>query len=506
MMVSRVAVLVGAVLSLGVITGCGEGGLAGDAPQVLAEVSASRGDLRVTIIENGSLKSANATAIAARTAGVITWVVDQGAVVEAGDLLLELESNQTLRKLDDRRIELDNLQRELAEATGAAELYVLESERSLAEAQQKVTFAEMALNQYRDGTAPLRQRELALAIERAETNRDEAVELLDRLPALLEEGFVTSAEVRESELAAREREQDLEQARANLTVFETFERPQRLAELQADVGQAALGLEREKRKIENETASKAAAVRSATYRIERKQAEIAELEVEVAAMTIHAPVQGLVVYGDGSGHRWRQEAPLDVGQEVRRNKVVMRLPDLSQMVVSVGVDEGSITRLAEGQQTITRIEGIDGEFVGTVQQIASTATEDWRRSVKEYDTTVTLGDIEGIAFRPDMSASVEILVAHHTDVLLLPVEAVYSRGREAYCYVRSGSGIRRQPLELGPANDEMVIIEGGLKPGTKALVLSREPTDEEIEGGSAGDGAAAGAPGPAVLLGGWGAR
>ena len=47
----------------------------------------------------------------------------------------------------------------------------------------------MELEQYQGGTAPLREAELALGVERAETELTEADELVVRMPALLAEGF-----------------------------------------------------------------------------------------------------------------------------------------------------------------------------------------------------------------------------------------------------------------------------------------------------------------------------
>ena len=97
----------------------------------------------------------------------------------------------------------------------------------------------------------------------------------------------------------------------------------------------------------------------------------------------------MVVYGDGLGHRWRRDAPLEVGQEVRKNRAIMRLPDMTAMIVEVGVDEGYISMIEPGQTAVTTVEGTPDRFYGSVGRIS--ATEDWRRDVKEFLTEVGFG-------------------------------------------------------------------------------------------------------------------
>lgn len=72
------------------------------------------------------------------------------------------------------------------------------------------------------------------------------------------------------------------------------------------------------------------------------------------------------------------------------------------------------------------------------------------------------------------SASVEVQVADHTGVLILPRAAFLSTGGEALAYVLSGDRAERREVSFGAQNDTQVEVVSGLQAGERVITSSYE--------------------------------
>ncbi|MDA3962992.1 MAG: hypothetical protein PF961_19580 [Planctomycetota bacterium] len=452
--------------------GCGEQ-VSGEGSNVLARYQVARGDLEVTITESGSLRSAEATHIVARTKGWLTFVIPDGSQVEEGAMLMELENSERVDKLERVRLDLGEAERNLNKAKSELKLHELEAAKTLVDAERKLRFARLELEQYEKGTAGLKENDLRLKVERAKVELEQEEDRLKRMPALLEEGFVTQSELNNSKLRVREMRQDLDTHVRNLEVFLEFERPKETERLTADVAGAEIQLERDTQSVAGQRAEKQAEVEKHTYTLERKTEEKGEVEEHVSNLVITAPRRGIVVHGNPQRRHWQAKEDFAIGDEIKWNQTVMSLPDLTDMIVEVGINEVYIDKAVVGMHTVTKIESLGESFPGEVRKIAATASQ--RYDVKEYKTEITMGDTGGRTFRPGMSARVTIQIAAYKDVLSVPLDAVYERDGATYVYVERGGAPVKTPVTLGDANDDFVVITEGLSEGETVLVLGIEP-------------------------------
>jgi multidrug efflux pump subunit AcrA (membrane-fusion protein) len=98
--------------------------------------------------------------------------------------------------------------------------------------------------------------------------------------------------------------------------------------------------------------------------------------------------------------------------------------------------------------------------------------------LKVYLTTIIIDGTHDWV-KPGMSAKVEILVDHLTDVVYVPVQAVTPVDDRQYCYVMGAFGPNRHEVEIGQFNDEFIEVKKGLKEGD--LVLLRPPDGADKE-------------------------
>jgi len=101
----------------------------------------------------------------------------------------------------------------------------------------------------------------------------------------------------------------------------------------------------------------------------------------------------------------------------------------------------------------------------------------WVKSgTQKYDVVIDIEDGQlPDDIKPQISASVEIVLDELTDVLYIPIQAVHTVKGEHVVYVKSGLGdsYKEQKVTLGKMNSSFVQITNGLSSSDQ--VLTSEP-------------------------------
>ena len=92
----------------------------------------------------------------------------------------------------------------------------------------------------------------------------------------------------------------------------------------------------------------------------------------------------------------------------------------------------------------------------------------WTGNVVKYDTIIELPSVEGL--KPGMSAEVEVIMARHENVLMVPTAAVVETNRGYACWVETAEGTQRRTLELGDSSDMFIVVEAGLQEGDEVVL------------------------------------
>lgn len=465
-----------AILIVAMLASCGGGSQSPVTGEPLATYTVERGDLDVAVEESGRLTSAKPVLIQVIEGGKILTVVAEGTQVKKGDLLIGLESKTLIDEAETTRMDIGVSQRLLVSDAEDIRLYAQASDKALADAKRALRFARLALEQYRDGKAPLDRQDREIEVRRSAVELTDADEKAKRMPGLLEKGFVNPAELRQAELDAEAKRQAARKAKNGMDFFDRFEQPQQLAKLEADVSGAEIALASETQQVESKRQNKAEELKREEAKLIRLKEKSAKFDERIANLRIVAPSDGVVVYGDPEA-RYGETTRLEVGLELSAGMQVMSLPDLSAMVAEASVSESNVARIAAGMPATVTVEGLgDRTFHGTVGRIAITAIQAWMEA-KRYRTTVTLDDAQGAAFRPDMTCRVRIRIAKLADVVQVPIDAVSVREGKAWCWVKTTRGREKRTIELGQSSDAKVEVKSGLAPGEECLLFAVEPHD-----------------------------
>ncbi len=402
----------------------------------------SRTNMTVSVIEQGTLESSNNTEIKCKVRGfsTVTYVVPAGTVVEKGQELVRLDT-----KVIEEQHSLTKTNTFIAEAT-------------LAQTQANVEKANIAIEAYEKGRFRSQLQALEKELAAHKRNLRTARKMHERSETLFRQGYVTQLEVEGNAFTVTQAELELKVKETEIKVLKEFTRKMQMETLNG-----------------NKTASESKlAADQAGLAMEVKRRDRAAEELEDCV--IRAEQSGLVIYPSAAS--WKSTPDVTEGATVRKDQVLLLMPDLTQMQVKLGVHESVIDRVRPGLKAIVTLP--DRTLEATVSEVASVTRPAgwWTGNVVKYDTVIELPSDKGL--KPGMSAEIEIILAVHKDILTIPVAAVVETEDGDFCWVETPEGPKRRVLELGDSNDVFVEVIAGLNEGEK-VVLNPTALIEEAE-------------------------
>lgn len=494
----------------------------------------TRGDMRITVREQGEVKALRETSVRSEVEGqaTIIYLVPEGSQVDQGDKLVELDAHALKDREANQAITVERANATLVNAQQNVQILDKELQAEEAAARSRLEIAQINLEKHLG-----RIRETLPNGEFADgnTNRD----MLGRLRELVADTRHTGLIQSVLELVGEENldrdsgnlaQQILDQidkirlAIADLKLKEdTLEHSKRLAakdyitrnelekhklDFDSQASRVRLswneldllinyGLKAEKidleLKVDNAQLELDKVVASATARRARENAELSSRESEyelakgrldnlrtqIENAVIYAPTPGLVVYAK-VGDSWRSREVVEEGISVRQRQSLIVLPDVSTMIAELSVAEADIDKVVVGQIALVEVDAFPDEpFTARVTRVSPLPDSGsrWSNSNKKvYKTEVTLDGVNTV-LRPGMSSTVEILIGEIRDVLFIPIQGVIRQGSVHYVWKLGPDGPIATLVKVGRSNLSHVELLEGIEEGDQIL-LSR-PSDRQ---------------------------
>ncbi|GAB4386910.1 MAG: hypothetical protein Kow0022_17270 [Phycisphaerales bacterium] len=446
-------------------------------------VPAEKGSFDILTLATGELEAKERIELRNRLdkSASIIWIIPEGSFVQAGDKLVELNSESIKDAIDEVEIQLNEAKIDLTNAESSLEIQKSENESKLRKAQLAVDLAKLALQQWiKEDQQKIEQLELDISL--AELDVERLTDKYNRDLELIKRDFISRDQLKSDEAAKTRADATLERARRDLELYKDFIRVRERKQKESDVTEAEAELERVKAENEINLDARRSTVESRRERVEQRQQRLDELNQQFSYCTVVAPSPGLVVYGStvqSDNFRMGNDGPLQVGRQVAPNELLIVLPDTSQMVAKVKVHESLAARVRPGQPAQVRIDAAGKKtFTGTVESVGVMAESGgWRDpNRREYSVRVMLDpgqDTDGL--KPSMRCEASIQLGQVIDVVHVPVQAVFIDGSVTYVYTPRGGKFRRVPVRLGQRSDTRAEIVAGIDAGTPVLVRAPKP-------------------------------
>jgi HlyD family secretion protein len=447
--------------------------LTGDMPSFAVK----RGPLRISVTESGTIQAREQIILKCEVEGrtTILSLVEEGTRVKKGDLLVELDSSGLLDAKVDQQIRVQNTEASFIGARENLAVSENQAKSDVDKAELAFEFAKQDLRKYIEGEYQNERKEMESRITLAKEELQTTEEKLKWSQKLFEKEYISQTELQIDELSAHKNKLDLELAENNLRLLEDFTHPRELAELESDVKQAEMALERTNRKAKADVVQAEAELRAKESEFGRQQDKLKKNEEQIAKTKIYAPADGLVIYATSAqsrGFRGNQE-PLTEGSAVNERQELIYLPTATAVKAVVKVHETSLQKVKPGLPVVVTVDALPGKtFTGRVEKIAPLpdAQMVWMNpDLKIYNTEVYL-EGEGDYLRTGMSCKAEIIIEEYDDAIYIPVQAVLRVGGEPTVYVLGSKEFEPRGVEIGMDNNRMIRIIQGLQTGEVVLL------------------------------------
>ncbi len=188
-----------------------------------------------------------------------------------------------------------------------------------------------------------------------------------------------------------------------------------------------------------------------------------------ASFTIHSDASGMVTYAKN----WNGSKK-KVGSDISPwDLTIATLPDLTKMESKTYANEVDVRKIKKGQTVAVGFDAFpDISMQGEVTSVANVGENKRGSDIKLFQVLIKLKETNE-SIRPGMTTSNRILIQKQEDVLMIPLEAVFSKDSISYVYTDSGFSINKKQIELGDANDDVVIVTKGLE--EKEVVYLSKP-------------------------------
>jgi RND family efflux transporter MFP subunit len=438
----------------------------GPSPDAQAEIETAtvRKDTLAVMVEGtGSLAPQAEVSLALLTGGQVTEIlVEEGQVVEAGQPLIRLETDELELQVARSEASLAAAEGQLAQLlTPPLPEEIAAQEANLAAAEGQVS--AMAANRDQIVAGPSEAEIAASEVQVVAAERDYRTAL--RAYDSIDEDDKDNKEQARYDLWAAE--VALEAARTQLDVLLAGAHDAEERAAQADVANVAAQRDAVQAQLDLILAGAAEEeIQAAEVSVAQAQVALDQAQLQLEQATLTAPMGGTVT-----------ALNIRVGEMANPGQVLIVLSDLKALEVDINLDETDVAWVSVGQDARVGVDAFPGvEMAGKVTYIAPTANS--ASGVVLYPVTVRLVSGESPA-RAGMTADVEVITASQEDALIVPLRAVHVKDGQAYVDRLVNGQIERVGVTLGLTTDVEAQVTSGLAAGDVVVVVAQAERDSD---------------------------
>jgi HlyD family secretion protein len=211
--------------------------------------------------------------------------------------------------------------------------------------------------------------------------------------------------------------------------------------------------------------SEKAAIRRTELSLKQSQVEFNRAHRNLERMVVRAPIDGLAVMQ--TTRRGNDTGEIQQGDQLYPGQPYMQIVDLSSMAIDAPVNQVDTEQLRIGARARVSFDAYPGlELPAHIVNLGAFArARGWRGSyVKDIPLRLKLDKLDGRVL-PNLSVSVDVILAWAEPAPLVPLECVFYEGNQPVAYVRAEDEWEKRPLELGLQNNIAASVLSGLQEG-----------------------------------------
>jgi len=212
-----------------------------------------------------------------------------------------------------------------------------------------------------------------------------------------------------------------------------------------------------------------ALIHGSSSEIEEQKLNLELAEADLSATELKAPFAGVIT-----------EVLIEEGDRVSAEQEVASLIEGEDYKIEVEIDEVDLDIVEVGQEVVIGVDAVPGSnFGGEIEKIAFKARQS-NGSVSLPATVIVTETHE--RFRPGLTAELEIIIDEKTDILTVPISAIYTEdGQDHVLKVVDGEPVPTG-VETGIDDGIKTEITGGLQEGERILINAYMMGEETFRG------------------------
>lgn len=238
-------------------------------------------------------------------------------------------------------------------------------------------------------------------------------------------------------------------------------------EIQLQLETANISLNRAQEQIDNKKKIHVEELFQKQLTMNQLQTTLNEANESLNNLFVVSPSNGIAIVKENwmTGQKWQ------VGEQPYSGYPLIDLPDLSQMMAEVKINEVDVSKVKPDLDVqIISDAYSDTVYTGKVTTVANLAQpKDRNGKIKIFPVKIRI-DGEETNLLPGLTVSCKIKVNEIHDVLYLPVQCIFEEYGNPYVYLKTSSGFKRQDIETGDQNNDFVVIRSKLDEGQEVAL------------------------------------
>jgi RND family efflux transporter MFP subunit len=450
-----------------------------DAGPKAPTAKAEKGPLTAAVVLKGVVEAESAAEVLVRPkawAGplLVKKAVPHGTPVKAGEVVVEFDAEKLEQAVKDARQdrELADLSIRMAEL----ELPILEKQLplDLAAAEREAKNAADDLKKFLEVDKPLSLEAADFALKSSEFYLEQARDELKQLEKMYKDKDLTEETetmiLKRYKQSVEQAEFSLKQSRNRTRQTKEVDLPRREVTATEAAKKAELALAKARETQPLAVRQKRLGLEKMKYEQAKAKDRLADLEKDLAAMTVKAPADGLAYHGKYVRGQWTTPggpAGLAAGGMVQPGDIFLTVVDPGKVAVRADADEKERAKLKAGQAAkFSPTADPDQKLPGKVAAVAAAPLGG------RFEVKVTLdGQADGLV--PGTTGSVRVVTGKKDAAVTVPASAVFSDddgdGKYVYRPAADGAKPKKQPVTVGLTAGDKVEITGGLAEGDEIL-------------------------------------
>ncbi len=408
---------------------------------------------------------------------VVSKVVEHGSLVKKGEIILQFDP----KVIDDAIRDI-----EASRALGDLEYQAAQEQLSMLEETipMDIEAAERTKQYFDEDVKRYYEIELPLVRRMADENLKSAQNILDyQMEELrqLEKMYKADDLVEETEEIILKRQRDtvarlqfnLERAKLQHDQMLGISIPREETQVKRNEKLSDLRIRSARSNFPRMLIQQRLTLQKITRDREKSLEQLNKLKKDRASMSVTAPIDGIVYYGQHTRGQWNGVGPLSQmlqdGAGVKPGMVLMSVVNPRPMVLRTTVAEAALSLAKPGITGSASPVGFSEQKLTARLESVGLAP----LAPGQFDAVVSVTLDADARVVPGMAASIKLLAHHNENAITLPANLVHAEeddDRKFVYVLTSGNKHRKQMVKIGRTNNNKTEILDGLKEGDKVLV------------------------------------